>query len=111
MEIVTRLVSDVCILDLKGPLTHGDPTDVLYDRVISNLAAGRKRLLINFEQAGDIDVIGLAMAKRCLNTVNRQHAVVKILNAGRLRNTSLVVQLLGVFDEFDNEDEAIKSFR
>lgn len=111
MEIVTRLVSDVCILDLKYPLTHGDPAELFKDQINASLAAGRKKLVVNFERAGDIDVIGLAEVKRSLGTVKRQGGMLKLMNVGKLKSTALAVQLLGVFDEFDNENEAIKSFR
>jgi len=111
MEIVERTVNDVTVLDLKGKMTLGEGDELLKDKINSLLAAGKKKLLLNLEAVPYIDSAGLGEVVRTYTTVSRQGGSLKLLNlTKRIEDLLSITKLLTVFDTFDSEAEAIKSF-
>jgi anti-sigma B factor antagonist len=112
MEIVERTVSDVTVLDLKGKMTLGEGDELLKDKINSLLAAGKKKLLLNLESVPYIDSAGLGEVVRTYTTVSRQGGSLKLLNlTKRIEDLLSITKLLTVFDTYDNESEAVKSFK
>ena len=112
MEIVERTVSDVTVLDLKGKMTLGEGDELLKDKINSLLAAGKKKLLLNLEGVPYIDRAGLGEVVRTYTTVSRQGGSLKLLNlTKRIEDLLSITKLLTVFDTFDTEAEAIKSYK
>ena len=112
MEIVERTVSDVTVLDLKGKMTLGEGDELLKDKINSLLAAGKKKLLLNLEGVPYIDSAGLGEVVRTYTTVSRQGGSLKLLNlTKRIEDLLSITKLLTVFDTFDSEQEAVKSYK
>jgi anti-sigma B factor antagonist len=112
MEIVERTVSDVTVLDLKGKMTLGEGDELLKDKINSLLAAGKKKLLLNLEAVPYIDSAGLGEVVRTYTTVSRQGGSLKLLNlTKRIEDLLSITKLLTVFDTYDSEAEAVKSFK
>jgi len=112
MDIVERTVSDVTVLDLKGKMTLGEGDEMLKDKINSLLAAGKKKLLLNLEGVPYIDSAGLGEVVRTYTTVSRQGGSLKLLNlTKRIEDLLSITKLLTVFDTFDSEQEAIKSYK
>ena len=112
MEIVERTVSDVTVLDLKGKMTLGEGDELLKDKINSLLAAGKKKLLLNLEGVPYIDNAGLGQLVRTYTTVSRQGGSLKLLNlTKRIEDLLSITKLLTVFDTFDSEAEAVKSYK
>ena len=111
MEIVERTVSDVTVLDLKGKMTLGEGDELLKDKINSLLAAGKKKLLLNLESVPYIDSAGLGEVVRTYTTVSRQGGSLKLLNlTKRITDLLSITKLLTVFETFDSENEAVRSF-
>ena len=112
MEIVERTVNEVTVLDLKGKMTLGEGDELLKDKINSLLAAGKKKLLLNLEGVPYIDSAGLGEVVRTYTTVSRQGGSLKLLNlTKRIEDLLSITKLLTVFDTFDSEAEAIKSYK
>jgi anti-sigma B factor antagonist len=112
MEIVERTVNDVTVLDLKGKMTLGEGDELLKDKINSLLAAGKKKLLLNLEAVPYIDSAGLGEVVRTYTTVSRQGGSLKLLNlTKRIEDLLSITKLLTVFDTYDNEADAIKSYK
>ena len=112
MEIVERTVNEVTVLDLKGKMTLGEGDELLKDKINSLLAAGRKKLLLNLEGVPYIDSAGLGEVVRTYTTVSRQGGSLKLLNlTKRIEDLLSITKLLTVFDTFDSEAEAVKSYK
>ncbi|MEO8677998.1 MAG: STAS domain-containing protein [Vicinamibacterales bacterium] len=112
MDIVERTVSEVTILDLKGKMTLGEGDELLKDKINSLLAAGKKKLLLNLEGVPYIDSAGLGEVVRTYTTVSRQGGSLKLLNlTKRIEDLLSITKLLTVFDTFDSEAEAVKSYK
>ena len=111
MEIVERTVSDVTVLDLKGKMTLGEGDEMLKDKINGMLAAGKKKLVLNLEGVPYIDSAGLGEIVRTFTTVSRQGGKLKLLNlTKRIEDLLSITKLLTVFETFDSEAEAVKSF-
>ena len=112
MEIAERTLNDVTILDLKGKMTLGEGDELLKDKINSLLSQGRKRLLLNLEGVPYIDSAGLGEVVRTYTTVSRQGGSLKLLNlTKRIEDLLSITKLLTVFDTFDSEAEAVKSYK
>jgi anti-sigma B factor antagonist len=111
MEIAERKVSDVTILDLTGKMTLGEGDEMLKQTINNLLAAGHKKLVLNLEGVPYIDSAGLGEVVRTHTTVSRQGGSLKLLNlTKRIEDLLSITKLLTVFDTYDSEAEAIKSF-
>jgi anti-sigma B factor antagonist len=58
-----------------------------------------------------MDSAGLGEVVRCYTTVSRKNGKLKLLNlTKRLEDLLSITKLLTVFETYDSEDEAVKSF-
>lgn len=111
MQIDERKVGDVTILDIKGKLTLGDGDELLRNKINSLLSTGAKKLVLNLGDVPYIDSAGLGEVVRTYTTVNRQGGALKLLNlTKRIQDLLAITKLLTVFETFDTEAEAVKSF-
>jgi anti-sigma B factor antagonist len=111
MQIEERVVNDVTILDLKGKITLGDGDEVLKDKINSLVLQNRRRILLNLAEVPYIDSAGLGEVVRTYTTVSRQGGQLKLVNlTKRITDLLSITKLLTVFETFDTEAEALKSY-
>lgn len=111
MQIEERAVGDVTVLDLKGRVTLGEGDELLKDKVNSLINQGRRKLVLNLAEVPYIDSAGLGEIVRTYTTVSRQGGSLKLLNlTKRITDLLSITKLLTVFETFDAEDDAVKSF-
>jgi anti-sigma B factor antagonist len=111
MQIDQRAIGDVTILDLKGKITLGEGDELLKDKVNSLVNQGHKKIVLNLADVPYIDSAGLGEIVRTYTTVSRQGGSLKLLNlTKRITDLLAITKLLTVFETFDTEAEAIKSF-
>ena len=112
MEIEERANGGVMILDLKGKLTIGEGDELLKDKVNSLIQQGHQKLLLNLEGVPYVDSAGLGEVVRTYTTVSRQGGKLKLLNlTKRIEDLLAITKLLTVFETFESEPEAVKSFQ
>ena len=111
MQIDERTVGGVTILDMKGKMTLGDGDELLRKRVAGVVEKGCKNIVLNLGDVPYIDSAGLGEIVRTYTTVSRQGGSLKLLNlTKRITDLLSITKLLTVFDTFDSEGEAVKSF-
>jgi anti-sigma B factor antagonist len=111
MHIEERVVNEVTILDLKGKITLGEGDEALKDKINSLIHQGRKRILLNLEDVPYIDSAGLGEIVRTYTTVSRQGGQLKLVNlTKRITDLLSITKLLTVFETFDAEQDALKSY-
>jgi anti-sigma B factor antagonist len=112
MVIEERIIGDVTVLDLKGKMTLGEGDELLKDKINSLIHQGQKKLLLNLEGVPYIDSAGLGEIVRTYTTVSRQGGILKLVNlTKRITDLLSITKLLTVFETFDSEPEALKSFQ
>jgi anti-sigma B factor antagonist len=111
MDIVTRNIGDVAILDLKGKLTIGDGDVLLRDEFQKAMNSGCTKIIINLKGVKYMDSAGIGELVSKKVTANRGEIQVKLLHLHKkLYDLLAVAELVGLFDIFDDEKEALKSF-
>jgi anti-sigma B factor antagonist len=111
MQIEERAVGDVVILDLKGKITLGEGDELLKDKVNSLVNQGQRKIVLNLGGVPYIDSAGLGEIVRTYTTVSRQSGSLKLLNlTKRITDLLSITKLLTVFETFDSEAEAVRSF-
>jgi anti-sigma B factor antagonist len=111
MKIVERQVEDVTILDLHGKILIGEGDDALRDAVTRLVDGGRTKLLLNLADVPYVDSAGLGEIVRCYTTVSRKGGRLKLVNlTKKIQDLLAITKLLTVFETYDSEDEAVRSF-
>jgi anti-sigma B factor antagonist len=111
MQIDERAVGDVTILDLKGKVTLGEGDELLKDKVNSLVNQGRKKIILNLENVPYIDSAGLGEIVRTYTTVSRQGGSLKLLSlTRRIQDLLSITKLLTIFETFESESDAVRSF-
>jgi anti-sigma B factor antagonist len=111
MNIVERKVDDVTILDLHGKMLIGDGDDALRDALTKVVDGGQTKVVLNLGDVPYVDSAGLGEIVRSYTTVTRKGGKLKLLNlTKKLEDLLSITKLLTVFETYDTEDEAVKSF-
>lgn len=111
MQIDERQVGEVTVLDLKGKITLNEGDEVLKDKINSLLMQNKKHILLNLADVPYIDSAGLGEIVRTYTTVSRQGGKLKLVNlTKRITDLLMITKLLTVFETFEVEQDAIKSY-
>jgi anti-sigma B factor antagonist len=111
MQIDQRAVGDVVVLDLKGRVTMGEGDELLKDKVNSLVNQGHRKIVLNLAGVPYVDSAGLGEIVRTYTTVSRQGGSLKLLNlTKRITDLLSITKLLTVFETFDSENDAVRSF-
>jgi anti-sigma B factor antagonist len=111
MEIAERTAGEVTILDVTGKMTLGEGDEILKDKVHSLSLQGRKKIILNLAGVPYIDSAGLGEIVRTYTTVSRDGGSLKLLGlTKRITDLLSITKLLTVFETYDNEADAVRSF-
>jgi len=112
MKINTRNEEGVVILDVVGKLTIGEGDVVLREEFRDALDRGAKKLLLNLQGVKTMDSSGLGELIRCKATAAKAEAVVKLVHVeDKVQEVLEMTRLIGVFDTFNDEIDAVASYR
>jgi anti-sigma B factor antagonist len=111
LQIDTREVSHVTILDVRGRIVLGDEIHLLRDTVRKLVAEGKKKILLNLAHVDYIDSSGVGELVGCFTTVRNAGGELKLLNLSqKVQDVLHVTKLYTVFDIREDEFNAVKSF-
>lgn len=112
IEISTRMAGDITIMDLKGRATLGKDADKLNDALRDVVAGGARKVLVNLADLTQMDSSGIATLVRSFVTLGVAGGTMKLLApSGRVRDVLEVTHLLKAIPHFENEAQALASFR
>jgi anti-sigma B factor antagonist len=112
LDVKERQAGDVTILDLTGDVRIGEGAVSLRDSIRSLADQGKKKVLLNLAGVKYMDSTGVGELIANYTTISRQGGQLKLLNlTDRIQNLLVITKLLTVFDSFENETEALKSFQ
>jgi anti-sigma B factor antagonist len=111
MEISERTSGNVTIVALNGRLNLGDATVLLHDKINSLIQQGRKNIILNLADVVSVDSGGLGELVRTLTTMQKHGGSLKVANLPkRVQDLLVMTRLVTVFETFEDEAAAIKSF-
>jgi len=105
------MVGNVKVLDLSGQITFTQGDALLKDKIHSLVHQGDKKLLVNLAKINYIDSAGLGQLVGAYTTVTQAGGKLKLVNlTKRIHDLLTITKLTTVFETFDSEQEAIKTF-
>jgi len=112
MKIEARHVKGVTILEPKGKITIGVGDVALREAVSGALEAGGRNLLVNLGGVSTIDSSGIGELVSAFTTVTNRGGKLKLYNLPpKVTDILQITQLISVFEIFENEGEAVASFK
>ncbi len=112
MEINTREDEGVVILDLNGKLVIGDGDVKLREEVKDHLESGSKKIILNLKGVKTMDSSGLGELIRCKASASNAGATIVLLHVeDKVQEVLEMTRLIGVFENFNEETDALAFFR
>ncbi len=111
LQISTREVAHVSVVDIRGRIVLGDETGQLRDTVRNLVTQGKKKIVLNLQGVDYIDSSGVGELVTSFTTVRNAGGELKLLNlTQKVHDILQVTKLYTVFDIKDDEFKAVKSF-
>jgi anti-sigma B factor antagonist len=112
LEVTERQAGDVTILDMNGSVRMGEGAIALRNSIRGLVEQGKKKILLNLHAVKNIDSSGIGELIANYTTVSRDGGQLKLLNlTEKIQNLLVITKLLTVFDSYDNEADALNSFK
>lgn len=111
MKIKERKRDGVAILEMSGQLMGGPDADA-FDEVLKTLIhEGCRNVLVNMEKVRWVNSTGLGILISGYTTLKKSGGELKLLKVSdRIENIFIVSKLYTVFESYQDEDEALRSF-
>jgi anti-sigma B factor antagonist len=111
MRVVERRIGDVTILQLSGRLELDTGDIILRDTINRLVEAGQVKLVLDMKEVTRLDSAGIGMLVSKFLTARRSGGTIKILHpTERTDHLMDITKLTTVFEMFDDEESAVKSF-
>jgi anti-sigma B factor antagonist len=111
MKFSSRKVDNVSIIDIEGKILLGDGDVEIKQAVDDMLAHGDRNILLNLARVPYIDSAGLGEIIRCFTAIRKNGGSFKLLSPNqRLIDLLAITKLVNVFDWYNDEPSAVKSF-
>ena len=112
VKLTTRQVGDVTVIDAAGRITLGEGASAFRDIIRDLATKGDKKLLLNLAEVSYIDSSGIGELVSGFTTVTNHGGSLKLLGLSkRVKDLLQITKLYTVFEVFDDEAEAIRSFQ
>lgn len=104
-------VGDVTIVEAAGRVTLGESVSQLRDEIRQLIDNGRTKILLNLADVTYIDSSGIGELVTSYTTVKNRGGALKLLKlTQRVQDVLQITKLSTVFEIFDEEATALKSF-
>src|SRR5882672_9375923 len=111
MEISSRHINGVTVVDMSGRITLGEGGVVFRNTIRDLLDRGYTQILLNLGDVTYIDSSGVGELVSAFTAVRKQGGELKLLNlTKRVHDLLQITKLCTVFDTMDDEALAIASF-
>jgi anti-sigma B factor antagonist len=111
MEIHEQRVGDVTVLRLRGRLELEEGDQALREHVNSLVRQGRARIVLDMKDVTRLDSAGIGMLAAKHLTAARAGGAIRLLRLPpRVGYLLHVTKLSTIFEIFDDEAEAVRSF-
>jgi len=113
LQVSIRESGDVTILDLRGRSTiNGGESELLGSRLQELVARGARKLLLNLTNLTQVDSTEVSIIAKTYVTLKGQGGDLGLLRpSGRVREVFAVLHLLEIIPSFEDETQALDSFK
>ena len=111
MKATIRQVDSVTVVDVSGRITLGEGCTQLRELIRDQLSKGNKNILLNLADVTYIDSSGIGELVSGFTSVANGGGQLKLINlTKRVKDLLQITKLYTVFEVFDDEAAAIRSF-
>jgi anti-anti-sigma factor len=111
MEIIVRETGTIPILEIRGRLTIGEPSEQLHDALESIAKAGAHKVIVDLNGVPQIDSSGISALVRISIKLTREGGALHLIcGRGRVRDALTVTRLVEAIPTFDTESAALANF-
>src|SRR5688500_14749232 len=112
LNVKTRKVEGVVVVDMSGRLTIGEPVLLLRETLRVQVNDGVRHFVLNLGDVSYIDSSGLGELVSAYTTVRNKQGDVKLLNlTAKAKDLLQMTKLLTVFDVYEDEAAAINKLK
>lgn len=111
VKLSSRQVGDVTVIDAVGRITLGEGASAFRDTIKDLAAKGNQKLLLNLGEVSYIDSSGIGELVSGFTTVTNHGGQLKLLGlTKRVKDLLQITKLYTVFEVYDDEASAVRSF-
>jgi anti-sigma B factor antagonist len=111
MQMTERQVGSITVLDLAGTITIDEDAGRLKDKINSLIQQARTSVVLNLADVSYIDSGGLGQLVASYAALAKAAGALKLLHLTKRNHDLLsITRLVTVFQAFDTEEEALRSF-
>jgi anti-sigma B factor antagonist len=111
VKLASRHVGDVTVIDAIGRITLGEEASAFRDTLRDVAASGSKKLLLNMSDVSYIDSSGIGEMVSGFTNFSRDGGQLKLVGLSkRVKDLLQITKLYTVFEVFEDEAEAVRSF-
>ena len=112
LEIKERQAGDVTVLDMNGAVRIGEGSVALRSAIRHLLEGGKKKILLNLAGVGYMDSSGVGELIANYTSISKEGGQLKLLSlTDKIQNLLVITKLLTVFDVYENETDALNSYK
>lgn len=111
VKLTDRRVGDVIVVDAAGRITLGEAASTFRDHIRELGGKPGAKILLNLSEVTYIDSSGIGELVSGFTTVNGSGGKLKLVGLSkRIKDLLQITKLYTVFDVYDDEAAAIRSF-
>ncbi len=112
VKFTERKIGDVVIVDVEGRVMLGEGSAGLRDQVRALAERGETKVILNLKETIYFDSCGIGELVSGFARISNARGNLKLLAINqRITETLRLIKLYTIFEVFDDEAEAIDSFR
>ncbi|MFI5094427.1 MAG: STAS domain-containing protein [Candidatus Acidiferrum sp.] len=111
MEITVRESGNIPVLEVRGRLTIGEPSEQLHQALESVVKGGARKVVVELNGVPQIDSSGISTLVRISIKLTREGGALRLVcGPGRVRDALTVTRLVEAIPTFDSESAALANF-
>ncbi|MEN3037620.1 MAG: STAS domain-containing protein [Candidatus Kryptonium sp.] len=112
MQLKTKRVDDVVIVEIKGNLMGGPDSQKFRDILRKLLNEGRSKVVVDLKNVKIINSAGLGTLISGLTTMRNSGGDLRLANPNdKIESLLKITRLIKVFEIYNSIDEAIESYK
>jgi anti-sigma B factor antagonist len=111
VKLTSRQVGDVTVVDAAGRITLGEGASAFREKIREMVNNNNKKILLNLGDVTYIDSSGIGELVSGFTTVTNSGGQLKLVGLSkRVKDLLQITKLYTVFEVFDDEAQAVRSF-
>ncbi len=111
VKLTSRQVGDVTVIDAAGRITLGEGASAFRERIRELVNNNSKKILLNLGDVTYIDSSGIGELVSGFTTVTNSGGQLKLVGLSkRVKDLLQITKLYTVFEAFEDEAQAVRSF-